>query len=52
MAKKFSTIIIIGITKLSGLLQKLMYVNESSEIRRELTIFQPYLVFLTTIFPC
>ena len=52
MAKKFSTIIIIGLSKLSGLVQKPMYVTESSEIRRELTIFQPYLVFLTTILPC
>ena len=49
MAKKLSTIIIIGITKLSGLLQKLMYVNESSEIWIELTIFQSYLAILKTI---
>ncbi len=32
MAKKFLIIIMIGITKLSGLLQKLMHVTESSEI--------------------
>ena len=48
MAKKFSTIIIIGMSKLSGLLQKPIYVNESSEIRKELTIFQSYLPILTT----
>jgi len=52
MAKKFSTVIIIGMSKLSGLLQKPIYVNESSEIRKELTIFQPYLVLLTTTLPC
>lgn len=49
MAKKFLIIIMIGITKLSGLLQKPMYVTESSEIWRKITIFQPYLVILKTI---